>query len=436
MGENPYRALHDAFSETLSSRGLSSQLLFNLIARKFLESHVRLKKEERKALRETCERIAAGESAEILASLRFDRKRRKTIDLTPKDGEFERLLEGLEGATTAAALHTVSEQVRRYLSVFTQWSEGGARATDAGVASFRDRCAREWKVPFARLSALIFACTQLGEEFMDELAIAAGKETKLPPKLAALFLLHARACLVSREVEALLHAGFADGALARWRTLHEISVTAAFISDHEELIAERYLAHEPIENGKAAQVYQRHVGKLGLEPFNAETLADMARDSALLGHQYGPAFLEEYGWAAPAFDGRSPRFSHIEERVSLDHFRPYFKMASQQTHSSMKGTLYRLGLADLGSNGEDLFVVGPTNTGYTDPAQLTSLSLCQVTTCLLSQETVLDRLVLMRVLMELQALVPAAFMKVQDRIRKRELKIRARELGAKANATT
>ena len=44
-----------------------------------------------------------------------------------------------------------------------------------------------------------------------------------------LWRLHARSCQITMEILALLKSGFADGAHARWRTLHEIAVTALFI---------------------------------------------------------------------------------------------------------------------------------------------------------------------------------------------------------------
>jgi len=424
MPHNPHRALHDSFSDAWKGADVASHLVASLLARKFSASGIRLKRSERDALENACQRIAAGDSPEILEALPIVRRRAKTVDLAPAEGEIDGLLQKLEEATTRAALDIASKQAFRYSPEFAKWSATATVIHDAEVANFRERCAREWRTPFARLSKFLFACTNLGEDFMAELALAHGEGTKLAPKLSALFLLHARGCLVAREVEALLHAGFADGAIARWRTLHEIAVIASFLSSHDADVAQRYLEHEAIESSKAAALYQRHVERLGLEPFSVETLEELKEVSAQLQTKHGAAFEGEYGWAAPAFAGRAPRFAHIEESVRLDHFRPYFKMASQQTHASMKGAVYRLGLSDLMRSGRDIFLVGPTNSGYTDPAQLTSLSLLQVMTCLLAEEPVLDRLVLMKVLIQMQGKIPPAFMNVERRIREREMKLR------------
>jgi len=46
--------------------------------------------------------------------------------------------------------------------------------------------------------------------------------------------LYGRACQIGRKIELLLSNGFADGAEARWRTLHELTVVACFIYKHGE----------------------------------------------------------------------------------------------------------------------------------------------------------------------------------------------------------
>ena len=47
--------------------------------------------------------------------------------------------------------------------------------------------------------------------------------------------LHARACQIAREVLTLLYAGFAEGAMARWRALHELAV----LSQNSTLVLRR-----------------------------------------------------------------------------------------------------------------------------------------------------------------------------------------------------
>ena len=99
-----------------------------------------------------------------------------------------------------------------------------------------------------------------------------GREVKRPAEGAdirnttksfeILFSLHGRACQVAEEVVCLLSNGFADGAMARWRTLHEIAAVGCLIRDHGDELAERYEQHQVIEAWKAALQYQRHRKRL------------------------------------------------------------------------------------------------------------------------------------------------------------------------------
>src|SRR2546427_402558 len=68
--------------------------------------------------------------------------------------------------------------------------------------------------------------------------------------------LYGRACRTMSEIERLLSGGYADGALARWRTLHEIYIISEIISSGNDDLAERYLAHEIVENRRAHKVYE------------------------------------------------------------------------------------------------------------------------------------------------------------------------------------
>jgi hypothetical protein len=45
-----------------------------------------------------------------------------------------------------------------------------------------------------------------------------------------------------------------DGAIARWRTLHEIAVIAMCVRDRGDAMAERYLLHSTVESYKALKL--------------------------------------------------------------------------------------------------------------------------------------------------------------------------------------
>ncbi len=145
---------------------------------------------------------------------------------------------------------------------------------------------------------------------------------------AALVRLHARACLVTAEVVALLHGGFSSGAHARWRSVHEIVVVGSFIAEHGQDTAERYLLHEAVESNRAAADYQRYATRLGYEQLTPDELKNLRATQEALIARFGPEYARPYGWASNALDNPDPKFSDIQAAASLDHLRPYYRMAS------------------------------------------------------------------------------------------------------------
>jgi len=80
--------------------------------------------------------------------------------------------------------------------------------------------------------------------------------------------LHVRACQVSDEVITLLENGFADGAMARWRTLHELGVVATLIADGDERLAERYIHHDAVDVKRQANDYEQVQVPIGYPPLS------------------------------------------------------------------------------------------------------------------------------------------------------------------------
>ena len=71
--------------------------------------------------------------------------------------------------------------------------------------------------------------------------------------------------------------------------------------------------------------------------------------------KYGSGFRNPYGWAAGASGKKSPTFADIEHSVKLDHFRPYYKLASHGVHANPKGAFFRLGALS-----EEVPLAGPS----------------------------------------------------------------------------
>ena len=128
-------------------------------------------------------------------------------------------------------------------------------------AGFLERQREKWGTSFDKLRAVVEAAMELGEEFNQQYEQEAAKQNDY--LFDALRRLHARSCLLANETMWMMEGGFASGAMARWRTLHEVAVIAFFLRQHGQSAAERYLLHDAIESHQAARQYQRYcaVGK-------------------------------------------------------------------------------------------------------------------------------------------------------------------------------
>ena len=158
--------------------------------------------------------------------------------------------------------------------------------------------------------------------------------------------------------------GFAEGAMARWRALHELAVVSLFIGYDEEL-AERYRLHEAVESWKAAVQYRKHTEKLGLEPITDAEFGQMEADVAMLKKRFGKGYGESYGWAVERLRKiwKRATFDKIEEAAELGHLRPYYQLASHSVHANPKGAFYRLGLVDQ----TEMLLAGPRPVPKLDP---------------------------------------------------------------------
>jgi len=188
-------------------------------------------------------------------------------------------------------------------------------------------------------------------------------------------MLLAQACLVSSEILTLLRNGFPDGALARWRTLHETVVVFLFLKDKPTTTSEMFLEHSIVTTYNELVTYQERADALGFEKVLPEdenrTTAEYSETIA----KYEPGFLSDYGWAYKEFPTTIKRitFWHLENSIGQAYLRPYYKMSCNSIHASSKGATFRLG---AGTDGQ--LVVGESAFGLYDPIQLTAIELNKI----------------------------------------------------------
>jgi hypothetical protein len=68
---------------------------------------------------------------------------------------------------------------------------------------------------------------------------------------------------------------------------------------------------------------------------------------------------------------------------------------------------------------QEILLAGPTNSGFTDPAQSTAISLGLITITLATMKPTIDNLVLSDILLKLESEISDEFLKVQKIIEKR-----------------
>jgi len=270
----------------------------------------------------------------------------------------------------------------------------------------------KWHPALDLLETMIVIANEVGAhynyEFRDSSQV--GKENTIE----VITRLHARACQIASEILVLLKSGFADGAHARWRSLHEVVVIQFFIHSGGEELAQKYLQHDIIESYKAATIYQRYYEDLGYEPLSNTEFNIMKTEYDNLLQKYGKNFAKQYGWAADTIGNKNPSFRDIEEYVDMAHNRPFYKMASNNIHANAKGVFLNLGIYP---EGPDLLLTGPSFLGLVDAGQGTAISIYQSTVAL-SVEPILDHLIICDILRRFMEDTEKAFINCNKKIEK------------------
>lgn len=308
--------------------------------------------------------------------------------------EVERLLADFMKEVAEKLLESIKASAPEALRESRQEHEG-----------FVERNERRWQEGFDLLEILLSIATEAGSEFNERLRPKAVEENDA--LFDVLVKLHAKGCLIGKEIACLLRNGFADGAQARWRSLHEVTVTALFLQKNGLEAAKRYIHHERIDSYRLAYKHRAHDARLNEKgPSEVEMVALKEQFDEIVG-LYEPEFKNSYGWAIPYVRGNKPNFAMLEEAVQLEHWRPYYSWASQNVHATSK-TLHRsLGMSEAK---EPCVLVGPSNSGMTDPAHQTSLSITQLTSGLLMTNPNTDGTVMIMMLSMLSNELGEAFL--------------------------
>ena len=316
-------------------------------------------------------------------------------------------------------IHTVAEaaagkMLSRYERDWAVWRD----ATDIQMDQFRCNLRARWGKGFDALRMLIELSRDIGTDFHRRASCSRSRRRAHLNK--ALSHLHVRAIQIASEIMVLMENGYADGAMARWRTLHEVACVAMVLDDGSEALAERYLAHEIVEAKKGLWQYQQCHTRLGYAPIAKRAAARIEKDYADAIRRYGKEFGGDYGWVAAHLGNPKPNFSNIENAAGLAMMRSHYKMASHNVHASSKGIVYRLGSLDR----RYAVIAGASNVGFVEPGQNLALSLLHITMLLLPTSWMLDKIAQLMALNKLHDRIPRALTQAERAIARDEKKIR------------
>lgn len=280
---------------------------------------------------------------------------------------------------------------------------------------FEQRLYLRWKKPLDLLESLIIICLECGEQKKNKLA--KGTNATNDAKRAALIKIHARALQIAGEILTLLKAGYADGANARWRSLHELAVISFFLKENNNDVSRRYLEHEVIRKFRDAKDYQKYYKKLGDLPPSRKDLNVLARVRNNLIKKYGKEFTDgDYGWI-PTSILNDRNFRTLEANVRIDRLRPYYNLSARAVHGG-SGGFYRLGLMNVFQN--KILLAGPSNYGLADPLQNAAISLLHVSANLLTLEPDFESLIQLQIMNNYIEKISPIAVQVQKALEKEE----------------
>jgi hypothetical protein len=394
----------------LALQRVPNEFVVKMIADKFAEQGIKLTRGERDRL---SKRLLRGQLRGFRLHRRnFRGKRSIQINFTAQDAERaeQKFKEFIQTRVPDLVLAMVANYSAKILNHLMRTWRAESRRQKRLFAGFSKRLYARWGVAIERLRMLLTISREFGARINEEIR-QSGLDNR--EHLAeVLTRSHARACQITEEIISLLSAGYADGAMARWRALHEIAVVSSFIAAGGEDLAERYTLHQVVESKRAADEYERYRDRLGYKPLKQKQIKHLEASFAALKGRFGAEFTKPYGWAASQLRIRNPRFSDIERAATVDHLRPYYRMASHPTHANPKGIFFKLGLPTKSR----IFLAGPSNAGLADPGQSTAISLAQVSSTLGTLQTTFDNVVALSMIAQLVTEVAEAFAKAHSKL--------------------
>lgn len=331
-------------------------------------------------------------------------------ELEEKINQLETSLPEAILKVTERAADGLYEQLRENWYV-----EGAAQLFES--EEFRERLEERWGEGLDLLRMLLTCCREVGAEAYKRHRKSNSKRHAY--RRFVLTRLHVRACQVSDEVITLLENGFADGAMARWRTLHELAVVATLIANGDERLAERYINHDAVDVKRQADDYEQVQVPIGYPPLSKRESNRINKDYEAVLKRYGQPFASPYGWAAEQLGLKRPTFDQLQQEAGRASMTSTYKLASYNVHAGARSMFHR-----LGSMSEDILLSGRSNAGLVEPARNTAHSLLLITSYVADGRATLDQGAQMNAILRIRDAVAPAFEKAERRLERDERALR------------
>ncbi|KIM10880.1 MAG: hypothetical protein KU37_09165 [Sulfuricurvum sp. PC08-66] len=261
---------------------------------------------------------------------------------------------------------------KQFIDVIKSNEENFVHKLNHEYDGFNKRNYLRWKTAFQKLQMLHQISIDAGMEFQKQFLKYPEYETDT--LLGVLMQQHANACRITGEIIHLLKGGYADAALARWRTLFEIAVTCLILNKHGKEAAEDYVKYGHLKSIEEIEEYQKTAQKMRLEPYGDDEIKH-----ALAIKKFLTANDKSYHWAQK--HTKYGKFEKLRDYVGLGKWSHKYMLASKNIHANYYEMFSFLAMSEAKT---DMLLIGQSNSGMTMPAHMTAISLSQITSAFLT----------------------------------------------------
>jgi len=401
-------SIENLVTKVLEKNSVSNKILSDIIKEKFLSMGITLNE---KQIEQILQHLTQGSYDNFQLDVQEKQiqkpRAQKTVlnelilELTEDD--LQKYKRKYEEATTEVMSAIVEFLANPLFAAWKKQAKKLLKEEQKKAKSFSRHITEMWEKPLKLLEMLISICLDAGASFAIK---EVDSPENLDPLKEVLIYSHARACQVSSEILTLLSNGFADGAYARWRALHEITVISIFIATHGKETAEKYAQHKIINDYKEANQYQKYCHILGFKPLPEDELDTLKQKRDQLIQKFGKGFKSDYGWATDILKKERPTLYDIEHSIDLNHLRFFYQSANLNVHASARSMVYRFGTDGFS---DEILLAGKSIYGLTESGQHTAYSLSLITSTLMLSNSDSNQLAFTSALQKLRDEVFEAF---------------------------